>query len=238
LYWPWTLLTSKMMRTLLLENGDIIRLKSTALPQATFIRIQPQSVEFLDISDPKAVLENALRNFSALTKNDIFAISYNDQIYEIQVLEARPENDMAAVSVIETDLEVDFAPPVGYVEPEHNARSKSIPHENLLVRGGIANMLNYESIVNAQAENQSLFKGAGQHLNGKEVKPRAAESSIPQNETTPAPLNVPFGTLFFGYNVVPPKKPEDEESKESSFKGEGTTLRRNKKKAVDGESSK
>lgn len=45
-------------------------------------------------------------------------INYNNKIYEIQVLEVKPHYpEHSGISIIETDLEVDFAPPIGYVEP-------------------------------------------------------------------------------------------------------------------------
>ncbi|ORX79869.1 ubiquitin fusion degradation protein UFD1, partial [Basidiobolus meristosporus CBS 931.73] len=104
-----------MMQTLLLEPGDLIQVKNTTLPLGSFVKIQPQSVDFLDITDPKAVLENALRNFSTLTQGDIIMINYNNKLYEILVMEVKPEGN--GISIVETDLEVDFAPPVGYKEP-------------------------------------------------------------------------------------------------------------------------
>jgi ubiquitin fusion degradation protein 1 len=51
-----------MMQTLLLEPGDLLQTKSTDLPPGQFIKLQPQDTNFLDISDPKAVLETAFRN--------------------------------------------------------------------------------------------------------------------------------------------------------------------------------
>ena len=42
-----------------------------------------------------------------------------NKVYEMSVLETKPAN---AVSVIECDLNVDFAAPVGYKEPEVNKR--------------------------------------------------------------------------------------------------------------------
>lgn len=40
------------------------------------------------------------------------------------------------------------------------------------------------------------------------------------------PLNLPFGQLFFGFPVVLPKHPEDQEEKaEHVFQGQGQTLR-------------
>lgn len=49
------------MHNLLLEEGDLLQIESVSLPVATFSRFQPQSPDFLDITNPKAVLENGLR---------------------------------------------------------------------------------------------------------------------------------------------------------------------------------
>lgn len=100
-----------MMRNLLLEEGSMVRVESTSLPVATFSKFQPQSVDFLDITNPKAVLENALRNFACLTTGDVIGIMYNNKLYELCVLETKPGS---AVTIIECDMNVEFAPPVGY----------------------------------------------------------------------------------------------------------------------------
>ena len=44
-----------MMRNLLLEEGDFVQVESASLPVATYAKFQPQSVDFLDITNPKAV---------------------------------------------------------------------------------------------------------------------------------------------------------------------------------------
>ena len=49
-----------------------------------------------------------------MTVGDVIAISHADRVYHLKVLETKPGD---AISVIETDVEVDFAPPPGYVEP-------------------------------------------------------------------------------------------------------------------------
>src|ERR1700709_2501482 len=105
-----------MMETLLVEMGDILQIKSTSLQPATLVKLQPQSTNFLDISDPKAVLEKAFRDFATLTQDDIFKFKYNDTVYEVAVLEVKPKSEKMGVSMLETDVSVDFAPPVGYVE--------------------------------------------------------------------------------------------------------------------------
>ncbi|UYV80673.1 UFD1L [Cordylochernes scorpioides] len=92
-----------MMRYLFLGEGDILEIRSAMLPVATFSRFQPQSVDFLDITNPKAVLENCLRGFACLTAGDIIAIEYNDKVYELCVLETKPG---PAVTIIECDMNV------------------------------------------------------------------------------------------------------------------------------------
>lgn len=92
-----------MMHNLLLEEGDIVQIESVSLPVATFSKFKPQSPDFLEISNQKAVLENALRNFACLSTGDLVAIKYNSKIYELCVLETKPGN---AVSIIECDMNV------------------------------------------------------------------------------------------------------------------------------------
>jgi ubiquitin fusion degradation protein 1 len=187
-----------MMNTLLVEEGSLLNLKSATLPLGNFIKIQPQSTNFLSIHDPKAVLEMSLRNFSALTKGDIIQISYNSQVYEIAVLETKSHDtsdDVTAVCVIETDIEVDFAPPLGYVEPEQRTTISSatssrpasrmtgtgtpgLPNELVSVHGGMATKLDFHALASAaDTSSESAFSRGGQSLRGKQSTPTPLESS-------------------------------------------------------------
>ena len=94
---------SWMMRNLLLSEGDIVSLENVHLPVASYSKFQPQSVDFLDITDPRAVLESALRGVACLTVGDVIAIEYNSKIFELLVLETKPTN---SVSIIECDMQV------------------------------------------------------------------------------------------------------------------------------------
>ncbi|MCJ1416811.1 ubiquitin fusion degradation protein [Xylographa parallela] len=224
-----------LMQTLLLEPGDLLQIKSTDLPSGQFIKLQAQSTAFLDISDPKAVLENAFRNFSCLTKGDIFTFSYNDQIFEMAVLETKPTTDKNAIGVLETDLEVDFAAPIGYEEPQRPSGTSTprgglggLPAGGLLHnQGTMAQAINYSSIApesnsaaaGARAISSNFLLG-GQKLNArkgskaptpKASTPVAGTSTNPQSVTIrrtngPQPLRLPPGKLFFGYEIKPVKK--------------------------------
>ena len=62
-----------MMQTLLLQTGELVHITSTSLPLGKFVKIQPQSVDFLDISDPKAVIFLKILIYRCSNKH--FAIS-------------------------------------------------------------------------------------------------------------------------------------------------------------------
>lgn len=176
----------KIMNTLSIKPGDIVKLSSVQLPKGTFIKIQPQSVDFLDITDPKAVLENAMRHFTSLTLKDKICISYNSHEYEIEILEVNPRTS-DGISVIETDLEVDFAAPIGYEDPSTARAEKSIASS-------------FGSLVQSPSMmNRGPFSGSGQKLNGKSVQDSNMEltpSGTPK--APPAAINLPPGKLFFG----------------------------------------
>lgn len=44
-----------MMQSLRLNEGDPVRVTGTELPKGKFVKLQAQTVHFLEISDPKAV---------------------------------------------------------------------------------------------------------------------------------------------------------------------------------------
>jgi ubiquitin fusion degradation protein 1 len=49
----WVLM--QMMENMLLQEGDIVRVKNVTLPKGTYVKLQPHTKDFLDISNPKAM---------------------------------------------------------------------------------------------------------------------------------------------------------------------------------------
>ena len=49
-------------------------------------------------------MEQALRNFSTLTQGDIIEIVYNSIVFELLIMEMKPEGP--GINVLDTDLEV------------------------------------------------------------------------------------------------------------------------------------
>ncbi|XP_033228616.1 ubiquitin recognition factor in ER-associated degradation protein 1 isoform X2 [Belonocnema kinseyi] len=208
-----------MMHNLLLDEGEILNIESVSLPVATYARFQPQSEDFLDITNPKAVLENGLRSFACLTTGDIVAIKYNARIYEMCVLESKPG---PAVSIIECDMNVEFAPPVGYKEPIRPVRKEDQdinPDELMPEPAGFV-----------------AFKGQGNRLNGKKKKKEDSAAAEPPASKPVYVRGIPdydykIGTLRFLRNVKPVNNKEPREANEfKPFAGEGNLLRRSKKR--------
>ncbi|GAA5875600.1 hypothetical protein JCM3774_006114 [Rhodotorula dairenensis] len=243
-----------MMDQLRLNEGDPIRIVGGRYPKGKMIKIQPQSVDFLEVSDPKALLEGVMRNYSCLTAGDIIEIGYHTLTFRLLVMEITPPGP--AISVIDTDLEVDFAPPVGYVEPEYKRPSESLPSMrekfNLDTKGmqdvdargsGTATPSGSSAkgkgkekddgsaAAAAAAASWEAFKGTGNSLGGKRIKGKGVKAKaiegVDENSRifrtdqpriitadtqigtrqVPAALNLPFGALFFGFdlsNVRPP----------------------------------
>lgn len=246
-----------MMKTLRLNEGDPIRIAGTTLPKGQRVKLQPQTVDFLELADPKAVLEQALRNFSTLTQGDIVEINHNMITFPILIMEITPPGP--GIAIVDTDLEVDFAAPKGYVEPvrptpapaptmasrlkiDLNASTPGSSRPGSSLGGGAP----------AGADGWEHFKGRGETLGGRRTKGKgvsvkkaeavAAESKINRTDrarvvhtddlttpdSAPAPLRLPFGQLFFGYNYVPYTPPAQAQTQSPTqspgFSGQGATL--------------
>ena len=218
-----------MMRNLLLAEGSIVTVESASLPVATFSKFQPQSVDFLDITNPKAVLENALRGFACLTTGDVIAINYNDRIYELFVVETKPKG---AVTIIECDMRVDFAPPVGYQEPTRESLKQpevvdQEMNEEESDSGGPNIKVDFEA-----------FSGQGNRLDGN--KQNANKNTSPTGSgKAPARRGIPDYGYKIGYlkfirnpsksNASKAEEAAEEEAKRTSFiafSGEGQTIKK------------
>ncbi|CAF1277273.1 unnamed protein product [Adineta ricciae] len=215
-----------MMRHLILQEGDEVNVESVNLPTAKFARFQPQSQDFLDISNPKAVLEKTLRNFNCLTKGDIIAINYLNRNYELCVLELKPAD---AVSIIECDMEVDFAPPVGYVEPKYTpTTSQNIATTPKTTNSMAATPGDPLSSIPSSFKSPSTFlpfHGQGNRLNGKTRstdQEQQQQNSLAAQQARGVPnYNYEYGTIQF---IRTPLRSMNEETSTTGDKATSNTF--------------
>ncbi|XP_036592793.1 ubiquitin recognition factor in ER-associated degradation protein 1-like [Trichosurus vulpecula] len=209
-----------MMQNLLLEEGDLVQVENVNLQVATYTRFQPQSPDFLDITNPKAVLENVLRNFACLTTGDVIAINYNEKIYELRVMETKPDK---AVCILECDMNADFDAPLGYKEPERQDRHEETEHVEADHNGYVGDL------------GFRAFSGPGNRLDGKKkgiepspspIKPGGIKRGIPN-------YDFKLGKITFIRNSGRMFKKVEEEAaggRFTAFSGEGQPLRKKGKK--------
>jgi len=212
-----------MMQNLMLEEGGLVQVESATLPVATFSKFQPLSKDFLDLTNPKAVLEMRLRHFACLSKGDIVAINYNNRIYELNVLETKPA---AAVSIIECDMNVEFEAPPGYEEP---TVSKPQPMEEDEPELDISQMLPEDTGFIA-------FAGSGNRLDGKKKRLNSG-AEIQNRQLAEYTRGIPDYNFEVGnIRFIRAKKPKDKDGKENveddfkAFEGKGQSLRQAKSK--------
>ena len=109
-----------MMNFLKCEIGDIIHVKRVLnLPVGKMVKFQVDNYKFFDeIKEQKIFLEQILKYYSTLTKNDIINITYNDSNYKFLILETKPDN---AINITDCDLTVEFI-----VKKEEESLYKSV----------------------------------------------------------------------------------------------------------------
>ncbi|KHN30155.1 Ubiquitin fusion degradation protein 1 like [Glycine soja] len=142
-----------MMENMLLQEGDIVKVKIATLAKGT--------------------LETTLRSYSCLTAGDTIMVPYNNKKYYIDIVETIPS---PAVSIIETDCEVDFAPPLDYKEPEKQAKPVVFDRKQPEV----------EDEPPAKIARLTPFTGSGRHLDGKpsaQSVEQASSSELKQKQT-------------------------------------------------------
>jgi len=212
-----------MMQNLMLETGGLVTVESATLPVATYSKFQPLSKDFLDLTNPKAVLEMRLRHFACLSKGDIVAISYNNKVYELNVMETKPAD---AVTIIECDMNVDFEAPPGYQE---DYVPKAQPMEEEEPELDVSQMLPEETGFIA-------FAGSGNRLDGKKKRTNS-ETEIQSRQLAEYTRGIPDYNFEVGnIRFIRAKKKDKESDKEneadkfSAFGGSGQSLRQAKKK--------
>lgn len=96
-----------------IKEGDIVFLEIVDIPKADIITVQPHDTKFLLIEDHKKVLEDNLSKFTVINKDSTIAIYYKNIPYELNIIDTKPSD---SVSIINTDVKIDFKEPMDYVD--------------------------------------------------------------------------------------------------------------------------
>merc|ERR1712039_149770 len=125
------------------------------------------------------------------TVGDCVVIDYNQKKYEIEIVECKPAN---AISIIEADVNVDFAPPKDYKEPERQPAA--------VQSASLATKVEDDGKPAEEEPKSLIFSGAGQRVDGKAIKtpqsspnmgPAAPPSIEDESVTMPWKHRIPKG---------------------------------------------
>merc|ERR1712039_996580 len=164
------------------------------------------------------------------TVGDCVVINYNSKTYEIEIVECKPAN---AISIIEADVNVDFAPPKDYKEPERQPAA--------VQSASLATKVEDDGKPPEEEPKSMIFSGAGQRVDGKAIKtpqsspnmgPAAPPAVEDESVTMPWKHRIKRGVKHvvppYGYGIghmsgqkgAAPPPPINEDV----FKGAGNTL--------------
>ncbi len=114
------------MENLGIEMGSQIKLTllNYQIEKGSKVKIKPHTSNFLEIIDHKHFLERHLvKLYSTLTQGQTIKVPYQESDLFIDILECEPNE---TISIIDTDLEVDFEAPWDYVEPSTIEEKKEV----------------------------------------------------------------------------------------------------------------
>ena len=125
-----------MMQNLCVEENSLVSVKNVSLSTATFVKFRAQSCDFLEISNPRAVLEYTLRKYTLPDhwRRNLLAVLRSK--YYLEVTEVQPSGK---ASIVECNVNIDFDEPVGYKEYSEAEKPFQLYSRRYRTRGGTSN---------------------------------------------------------------------------------------------------
>jgi len=106
-----------IMSGLGIKEGDNIEIKLATPVDGSYVKLQPHTIKFIELEDPKALLEKALsNNYPIITEGHTIAIEdkTTNTVYHIDIVKTEPA---PVIKIIDVNINVDFDPPLDYIPP-------------------------------------------------------------------------------------------------------------------------
>ncbi|OMO82536.1 Ubiquitin fusion degradation protein UFD1 [Corchorus capsularis] len=149
----FVLLPKLMMDFMEFEDGDLLTMTSANLQKGTFLKLQPHTKKFMELQNPKAVLENTLKEYCCLTIRDTIMVTHGNDAFYVDVVDANPS---FGVNLLDTDCEVEFALPLDYEPPAPPKREQKKDNK----------VEEKQPIVEEQTAEFKAFSGVARRLDG------------------------------------------------------------------------
>lgn len=147
-------------------------------PLGTYVKFQPHKTAFIELANPKVVLERHLTSYCCLTKGETIQVGYNGINYKLNVVDVKPNNNNnSTINIIDTVLDLEFDAPIDYVEPTPSVVEKTDLSSTLRTEE------NHEIKHEKKFSNQFVpFAGQGYSLTGNIPNPPSINTNDSLNK--------------------------------------------------------
>ena len=156
-----------IMEGLGISEGQHVDIQLAFPVKGTYIKIQPHTTSFINLTNPKALLEKVLsEKYPVVTEGHTIAIEYLNKVFYIDIVKTEPA---PVIDILNVNLNVDFEKPLDYIEPVVNEKMEvediereSLEHTKPTIRENRTKK--YKKTVNYDMQK---FPGKGNRLGDK-----------------------------------------------------------------------
>ena len=229
-----------------LNPGDAVRVQTVVLPQGGLVKLRPQSRRFIELHNPKQLLEKHFTQYPVLYKGSTIVLRYLEQDFLLDIMDVQDVSGKSvdAISTVNaratyTELKVDFDRPLDMPpSPVQAAPPAAFPTGAANVIGGQAGVqftpLQFKapSLIDEPKAEASPpppeappafvpFKSAGRTLSGRAPPPNPGAKTTPA--TPPPQTSAPPPSAAQANTPATTPAPSADSFK--AFSGTGRSLR-------------
>jgi hypothetical protein len=116
-----------MAKNLELQVGEELHVRRVYVPKGIYMKLQPHDARYAKVGDTKRMLEWVLSRYTAVASGDTLVVNYRGQDFSFNILEVSPGK---AIRLIDSDVAVDFAPPLSGEEVPKQMMEAEGDHDN------------------------------------------------------------------------------------------------------------
>ena len=161
-----------IMDNLAITEGSTVQIEKVCPVKGSFMKLRPHETAFINLFNPKAILEKIMsKDYPVVTEGQTIEIFYEElkKTFRIDIVKAEPAE---IISIVNTDINVDFDTPRDYVEPKKTPPPTPPSPPRLLSPGNQQNTIisrraQIEDMQSPTTKSFVPFSGQGHRLGDK-----------------------------------------------------------------------
>ena len=157
-----------IMESIGISEGQHVEIKLASPVKGTYIKIQPHTTSFINLSNPKSLLEKVLsEKYPVLTEGHTITIEYLKKVFYVDIVKTEPA---PVIDILNVNLNVDFDKPFDYQQTqikEQNMDIKNNENNTLTHPKQIISENNVKKYKKTITYDMRKFPGTGHRLGDK-----------------------------------------------------------------------